>query len=101
MPDHGYKLTIWHDDKTAVWSRLQRPLPQGYSSDDFPVTDPMRVTLKGHRGELTAIELNRYFYLNDYGEYAVQAQIEVPMPDGHTMTNLFSGKAGFKIVEKK
>ena len=100
LPDHGYKLTIWHDGKTAVWFRRQRPLPTIYESSDFPVTDPMRVTLKAHRGELTAIELNRYFYLNDYGQYTVQAQIEVPMPDGRTMTNLFSGIAEFEIVNK-
>lgn len=101
LPDNGYKLTIWHDGKMAVWFRRQRPLPKVYSSGDFPVTDPMRVILKGHRGELTAIELNRYFYLEDYGKYTVQAQIEVPMPDGKTMTNLFSGEADFEIVNKK
>ena len=100
MPDHGYKITIWHGDKTAVWSRRQKPLPEIHEIDDFPLTDPMRVSLKGHFGEITAIELNRYFYLNDYGNYTIQAKLEVPMENGNGMTNLFSGKAEFEIVRK-
>lgn len=101
LPDHGYQFTVRLGAKVSTWGRpKQKPDLTTYDVNDLsPPRDPYQGFLGPATQDLTVVDLERFFDLNQIGKYSVQVQICIPTSDGKGEVNIISGTAMFEVVK--
>lgn len=96
LNDFNIKASLFHGTNEVVYQK-QMPQRKQIRGEDL---DGLYGNLKGRSEAMFTMAINHYFELKQPGAYSFQVQIQEPTSDGDGKTNVISGKARFRIVEK-
>ena len=103
-PDFGYQFTLRQGTNVFTWMRPQQKhleAPTGGSRSKYPLgVDPYWYEAQPRTEGLVLAYVNRFFDLDQPGQYSMQVLINMPTMEGKGTTGIVSGTATFEVVEK-